>query len=530
MLRRLSHVSPACLVGSANGICSEAIRSVATTSSPTAASSSSSPPTSIIIGSKHVGVKTPSDSRCRMSDIALGGGGGGGGGLGLVGGASHRISAGDVLGIMDLCAYNVARHHITGRRRFALNSGSPRPPTEGGATGGKGKVNGETDMVGCEGDPISVATIAVDHTPFVAPVMHGDSVICEGRMIHAGNSAVGVLIEVFRSRFPTRSLTKVCHSFFSMVAVDSSLKKVNGVVPALELSNPRDIALNKLYLEGIAMARLPLMDRLATLVKAEEKALAAAANSQSSLPLAQPQDALSAILFDPSTPVSAECPPNKLKRFKVPFEETRVEANRVFFPQFVNMNRTIFGGELMRWMEAHALQCGRMFTSNRDVRTLGMYNVVFNDAVFIQDWVSLNAHVVYVHRTTIEVEVEIEVERSDKRIVTNKASFVIASFDDGGVQMPIVTGLDLEGSSSSSSASSSPFPSGPHYYSYDDEVASALPSAEESADANSSLVNAERQRQWLQRYTDARARYEIGRLTRIQHTRVFRTFSDCGKK
>lgn len=447
MLRRLFTTSRLC--AQPHSTCVSVAASVRGCSS---SSSASFDP--VVIGATKLGTKSADDSFCRMSDIASASSTGGGATGGVGGGG--RISAGDILGMMDLCACNVARHHITGKYRFASNAIA-------------------------SGQPVSVATVAVDHTPFTAPVMSGDTIVCEGRMVHAGNTSMGVALEVFRAQFPTRRRTKVCHSFFSLVAIDNSLAKAP-VVPALALTTPRDVALNKVYKKELALGKLQPRERLEAVAReAAENAVSRPQSSASS----SSSSVLSTV--DAPTPYSSaaypnafdaaadlECAPNKTKRFKVPFEETRVEANRVFFPQFLNVNKTIFGGELMRWMEAQAVQCGRMFTANKDVRTLGMYNVVFNDAVHVQDWVSLNAHVVYVHRTTLEVEVEIEVERAEK-VVTNKASFVLASFDDAGLQMEVGTGLELAGAGE----------------------------------------------RWRSRYADARARYEVGRLTRRIQSRVF---------
>ena len=49
---------------------------------------------------------------------------------------------------------------------------------------------------------------------------------------------------------------------------------------------------------------------------------------------------------------------NKGKAVRVHMKDTMTKANRMFFPGHLNINNTIFGGELLRWMEMHAVHCG----------------------------------------------------------------------------------------------------------------------------------------------------------------------------
>jgi acyl-CoA hydrolase len=123
-----------------------------------------------------------------------------------------------------------------------------------------------------------------------------------------------------------------------------------------------------------------------------------------------------------------------------------VEANRIFFNSCTNNNNTIFGGELMSWMEQHAVHCGRMFTGNRNVYTIGMHSVAFPEPVFSTDWVTLEATVIYVRNTTMEVDVVLRAERQvGGAIMTNRASFVLINNDDIGQKSGIPLGLELNG-------------------------------------------------------------------------------------
>lgn len=89
------------------------------------------------------------------------------------------------------------------------------------------------------------------------------------------------------------------------------------------------------------------------------------------------------------TPESIDCPINQSKATRVSIGSTRTIANRIFFSTYLNNNNTVFGGELMRWMERHAVYCARVFTNNKHVYTLGMHSVTFNEPLLATDWVSL---------------------------------------------------------------------------------------------------------------------------------------------
>jgi acyl-CoA thioesterase 11/acyl-coenzyme A thioesterase 9 len=117
----------------------------------------------------------------------------------------------------------------------------------------------------------------------------------------------------------------------------------------------------------------------------------------------------------------------------------------LFFPGTLNLNNTVFGGEIIRWMEENAVHCGRVFTGNKRVYSIAMHTVLFNEPVYKSDWMQLKAHVVYVRNTTLEVDVELTAERGGKIVTTNRASFVLASLDEVGAPRGIPCGLQLEG-------------------------------------------------------------------------------------
>ncbi|KAG5490380.1 hypothetical protein JKF63_00500 [Porcisia hertigi] len=256
-------------------------------------------------------------------------------------------------------------------------------------------------------------TVGVTNTIFSSPILHGDAVRLDGRLVHCGSSSMGIYIRFYRQSPSTRNETSAGESFFTMVAITPDLKAAK-VVPAIELTDPFDIDLHNRYL------------RIREFERENEKNR-------------------SKRLERPVTTEEAQCPINEGKPIHARISASRVEANRIFFTSCMNNNNTVFGGELMAWMEQHAVHCGRMFTGNRHVFTIGMHSVSFPQPVFATDWVTLEATVIYVRNTTMEVDVVLKAERRDTTVVTNRAAFVLINNDDIGQKRAIPVGLELKG-------------------------------------------------------------------------------------
>ncbi|CAG9577908.1 conserved hypothetical protein [Leishmania major strain Friedlin] len=257
-------------------------------------------------------------------------------------------------------------------------------------------------------------TVGVTNTMFSSPILHGDAVRLDGRLVCCGSSSMGIYIRFYRQSPSTRTETPAGHSFFTMVAITPDLKAAK-VVPAIELTDPLDIELHNHYVKVRKLQeenKKNTAERLKRTLTTEE----------------------------------VQCSINQQKPIHARINSTRVEANRIFFTSCMNNNNTVFGGELMAWMEQHAVHCGRMFTGNRYVFTIGMHSVAFPEPVFATDWVTLEATVIYVRNTTMEVDVVLKAERKDAgTVITNRASFVLINNDDIGRKCAIPIGLELNG-------------------------------------------------------------------------------------
>lgn len=255
-------------------------------------------------------------------------------------------------------------------------------------------------------------TVGVTNTMFAAPILHGDTVRMDGRVIHCGASSVGVYISFYRRSFSSRKETFAGESFFTMVTITPDLKAAR-IVPSMDLTDPYDIDLHRRYMH------IREITKEAVEVTAKRKGMQL-------------------------THDEVDCHINRGKPMHVKIDDTKQVAHRIFFSSFLNNNNTVFGGELMAWMERHAVHCGRSLTGNRHVFCIGMHSVAFPEPVFATDWVRLEARVIYVRNTTMEVDVTLRAERrGEAGVVTNKASFVLINTNDIGMKVDIPMGIAL---------------------------------------------------------------------------------------
>lgn len=206
-----------------------------------------------------------------------------------------------------------------------------------------------------------------------------------------------------------------------MVAINDDLTPAKGIVPALRLQSEDEKALHAHAVQTRKEIR-----------EWDKTTEAAFPADEAKVPS--------------STDVSLTDRVNDAKPLHIPIEQTELIAHRLFFRGHLNIQGSVFGGEILRWMELHAVHCGRVFSGNKRVVCLGMHSVEFQRPIFHTDWTHVRCHVVFVRNTTMEVDAEVIVQRGDEQIVTNSASFVLASLDEIGKCRIIPIGLDMKGS------------------------------------------------------------------------------------
>ena len=139
-----------------------------------------------------------------------------------------------------------------------------------------------------------------------------------------------------------------------------------------------------------------------------------------------------------------EDPINRGKKEFLRPEETVIQVRRAFMPRHTNILGTVFGGDVLLWMDRVATNCARRFTRNRNMITLSMNRILFKEPIFTTDLVEMVARVVYVRQFTLEVEIAVTLRRLDGRVVPSHSGyFTVLNYDDTGFKHPIVTGLRL---------------------------------------------------------------------------------------
>ncbi len=256
-------------------------------------------------------------------------------------------------------------------------------------------------------------TLSFDRVDLTYPILHQDLVKLEGQLAVVGNSSLVVAIQGYRKDPVTREFMPIQNSFVTMVAVDEN-RRPNRNIPGLTPETPEEWALN----EEVKRHR----------ARGEEW-----------------QKRLEAIAAEgPFQAADVEDPINRNRRDYLAPEETMVTVRRQFYPRHQNMLGTIFGGDLLLWMDRVATYTARQFTRNRHMVTLAMDRILFKQPIHISDLVEMTARVVYVRTYTLEVEIEVRLHRLDGQVTPSHSGyFTVLNYDEAGCKRPITTGLTL---------------------------------------------------------------------------------------
>lgn len=225
----------------------------------------------------------------------------------------------------------------------------------------------------------TAATISFDRVDLLKPVYHGDLVRLEGELVMIGTSSMAVQVKGYRHDIPTGTFQHTHNALITMVAIDSLGRPRKGLP---QLVDPDD---------SDYCARMRQMAQ-------QRKDLAMRWRNE--------QDAVDGM---PSVKRSDLHPGDEKEQY-VSVSDTEVEVRNWFLPRSLNPHNTVFGGDLLEWMDQAALYCAQNFTKSERMVTIAMNRMTFRLPISLLDIVMLRARVVNVRRYCLEVEVEVFVE------------------------------------------------------------------------------------------------------------------------
>ena len=117
-------------------------------------------------------------------------------------------------------------------------------------------------------------------------------------------------------------------------------------------------------------------------------------------------------------------------------DKSRCVKTEIVLPNDTNTLGNLIGGRLLHWIDiAGAIACHRH--CNRVVVTAAVNNVAFEHPIRLGDIVTFEAEVSRAFKTSIEVFVDVSVERPDHTKMTNTAIYTFVAVDQYGTPIEV---------------------------------------------------------------------------------------------
>ena len=335
-----------------------------------------------------------------------------------------RLPAGDVLRLIDIAAARTAFAHAAPAAGSSSSSSSAAAPP-----------------------PVGCVTLSFDRVDLMVPILHGDLLEFSSSLLSVGRSSMVVQVVGRKKDVHTRSWVPTSCSLVTFVAIDGVHKRATAVAP-LALGNGGggggggdgdENAVRRMeaqVAERAALAR----EWEAAQVRVRE---AGAAGELSAARCEEPRNA------------------GMSERLRL--SDTAVQLQKTWMPRSENVHGSIFGGDLLAWMEQAALYCATSFTRNTNMVTINMGRVFFFEPIHTTDMVELEATAVYATEHTVQIEVVVHVEKggllhdhpagatagdtAGRLKTSHRGHFTVLNLDELGRKRPVTTGFDLENAS-----------------------------------------------------------------------------------
>ncbi len=259
----------------------------------------------------------------------------------------------------------------------------------------------------------AVTTLSFDRVDLIYPILHLDLIQLDGHLVSVGNSSMLIGVQGYRKDTYTRRFIPIQRAHVTFVAVDEQ-RRPNRNIPGLLYETPEEEAIR-------------------------DQADVQKQRAQAWLRMQRENQALTDLRW-----AEVEEDTNRHKSEYLTPGESEILVRRVFMPKNINQIGTIFGGDILHWMDKVAIYTARHFTRNRNMVTIAMNRIFFKKPIFPTDTVEMLARVVYVRTYTLEVEIVVRVERNGAGPEESHSGyFTVFSYDESGFKRPIVTGLRL---------------------------------------------------------------------------------------
>lgn len=121
-------------------------------------------------------------------------------------------------------------------------------------------------------------------------------------------------------------------------------------------------------------------------------------------------------------------------------KNSRVTLNLLTLPEHANVLKNIHGGVIMKVVDEAGAICA-MRHAQRPVVTVAIDSMIFHSPVRVGELLTLQAHINYTGRSSMEVEVKVTAENpiTGQHTHTNSAYLVYVALDDTGRPTPVPT-------------------------------------------------------------------------------------------